>query len=188
MGEERRLSEIRAEDGLTTDCQRPGRAPSVPDSECGLCLWLQETQNRISMMHIDKGIILSCLRETSDCTGAVRNPPVYGTYNPSLPTWSAVHPESHRWSWTCCAAGRSHQDGCARAVFEGFLLCRLFILIPVHIGKAPEKGVIAKFLCHREIFGAVFALRRAIEPRHLRSGDFFEFRFDVPHFLLEGFL
>ena len=52
------------------------------------------------------------------------------------------------------------------------LLCRLCIRIPVHIGEAPEKGLIPQFFCHRKILCTVFALRWSVILCHLLSGHF----------------
>lgn len=57
---------------------------------------------------------------------------------------------------------------------------RLIVLIPVHIRKAPEHGLIAQLLRHPEIFLAVDALRRAVEFLHLLSGQ-------LPVLLLDRF-
>ena len=45
-------------------------------------------------------------------------------------------------------------------------MSRLFLLLPVHIGKAPENRPIPKLLCQLQIVVAVFALGRAVELRH----------------------
>ena len=43
-------------------------------------------------------------------------------------------------------------------LFECFLLCGLFVLIPVHIGETPEEGLIAESFCHLKIRFAVLSL------------------------------
>ncbi len=58
-------------------------------------------------------------------------------------------------------------------LIEGFLFGRLFVLVPVYVGKAPEEGFIPKLLCHRQICCAVNSLRRPVEFRHGFSGRFF---------------
>ena len=45
---------------------------------------------------------------------------------------------------------------------KGLLFCRLIILVPVDIGKAPKYRPVAEVLGHFEIFLAVNALRRAV--------------------------
>ena len=47
---------------------------------------------------------------------------------------------------------------------------RLFLLLPVHIGKAPENRPIPKLLCQLQIVVAVFALGRAVKLRHFFAG------------------
>ena len=38
--------------------------------------------------------------------------------------------------------------GAGQELLEGFLLARLGIVLPVHIGKTPEDGLITQFLRH----------------------------------------
>ena len=47
-------------------------------------------------------------------------------------------------------------------LFECFLLCGLFVLIPVHIGKTPEEGLIAEIFCHLKVGLAVLSLGRPV--------------------------
>ena len=54
----------------------------------------------------------------------------------------------------------------AEKLFECFFLCRLLILIPVHIGETPEEGLIAEILCHLKIHFAVFSLGRPVVFPH----------------------
>ena len=70
---------------------------------------------------------------------------------------------------------------------ESFLLRGLLILDPVHIGKTPEEGGIAKFFCHGKIFCAVDTAGRPVKLCHgfARYGSI-EF-FHAFKFLLKGF-
>ena len=47
----------------------------------------------------------------------------------------------------------------------------LIILIPVHVGQAPEEGMVAHILCHLKIIGTVFSLRRTVVSYHILPGD-----------------
>ena len=51
----------------------------------------------------------------------------------------------------------------AEKLLKGFFFGGLVILIPVHIGQAPENGLIAQFLGLFQIAFAVFPLGWAIE-------------------------
>lgn len=44
--------------------------------------------------------------------------------------------------------------------FECFLFGRLFILVPVYIGEAPEKCAVSHVFCHLQIGFTVFSLGR----------------------------
>lgn len=70
---------------------------------------------------------------------------------------------------------------------ESFFLRGLLLLDPVHIGKTPEKGGIAKFFCHGKIFCAVDTAGRPVKFGHgfARYGSI-EF-FHAFKFLLKGF-
>ena len=56
-------------------------------------------------------------------------------------------------------------------LFECFLLCGLFVLIPVHIGETPEEGLIAESFCHLKIRFAVLSLGRPVVFPHVLSCD-----------------
>ena len=46
--------------------------------------------------------------------------------------------------------------------FEGFLFGRLFILVPVYIGEAPEKCAVSHVFCHLQIGFTILSLGRTI--------------------------
>lgn len=64
---------------------------------------------------------------------------------------------------------------------------RLFLLLPVHIGKAPENRPIPKLLCQLQIVVAVFTLGRAIKLRHLFAGCLLVQVFQLRQLLLKLF-
>ena len=64
---------------------------------------------------------------------------------------------------------------------------RLFLLLPVHIGKAPENRPIPKLLCQLQIVVAVFALGRAVELRHFFAGSLLVQVFQLRQLLLKLF-
>ena len=66
-------------------------------------------------------------------------------------------------------------------------MSRLFLLLPVHIGKAPENRPIPKLLCQLQIVVAVFALGRAVKLRHLFAGCLLVQVFQLRQLLLQCF-
>ena len=48
----------------------------------------------------------------------------------------------------------------------------LLVGIPIDVRKAPEHGGIAQILCHGQVGGAAFALRRPVQFDHLLPGQF----------------
>ena len=64
---------------------------------------------------------------------------------------------------------------------------RLFLLLPVHIGKAPENRPIPKLLCQLQIVVAIFTLGRAVKPRHLFAGCLLVQVFQLRQLLLKLF-
>lgn len=64
---------------------------------------------------------------------------------------------------------------------------RLFLLLPVHIGKAPENRAISQFLCQLQIVVVVFALRRAVKLRHFFAGYLLVQVFQLRQLLLKLF-
>ena len=60
----------------------------------------------------------------------------------------------------------------AEKLLEGFLLRGLFVLVPVHVSQAPEKGGITELLCHLKVGFAVFSLGRAVVFFHSLARDF----------------
>ena len=66
-------------------------------------------------------------------------------------------------------------------------MSRLFLLLPVHIGKAPENRPIPKLLCQLQIVVAVFALGRAVKLRHLFAGCLLVQVFQLRQLLLKCF-
>ena len=66
-------------------------------------------------------------------------------------------------------------------------MSRLFLLLPVHIGKAPENRPIPKLLCQLQIIVAVFTLGRAVKPRHLFAGCLLVQVFQLRQLLLKLF-
>lgn len=55
-------------------------------------------------------------------------------------------------------------------LFESLLVGRLLILVPVYIGKTPEKSLIAEIFCHLQVLRAVFSLRRPVKFHHFLAG------------------
>ena len=66
-------------------------------------------------------------------------------------------------------------------------MSRLFLLLPVHIGKAPENRPIPKLLCKLQIVVAVFALGRAVKLRHFFAGSLLVQVFQLRQLLLKLF-
>ena len=66
-------------------------------------------------------------------------------------------------------------------------MSRLFLLLPVHIGKAPENRPIPKLLCQLQIVVAVFALGRAVELRHFFASCLLVQVFQLCQLLLKCF-
>ena len=52
-------------------------------------------------------------------------------------------------------------------------MSRLIILLPVYIGKAPEKCLVSQLLCHFQIFSTVDTLWGTVIFDHVSAGDFF---------------
>ena len=50
-----------------------------------------------------------------------------------------------------------------KQLIECLFLCGLVVLIPVHIGKAPEYGFIPQLLSHFQVIFTVDALRRSVK-------------------------
>jgi len=69
---------------------------------------------------------------------------------------------------------------------ECLLFCGLLILIPVYIGKTPEKSLISQFLRHFLLAFTVFALGWTIELGHGLSGSFCVEVFQLLKLLGEG--
>ena len=66
-------------------------------------------------------------------------------------------------------------------------MSRLFLLLPVHIGKAPENRPIPKLLCKLQIVVTVFALGRAVKLRHLFASCLLVQVFQLRQLLLKCF-
>ena len=66
-------------------------------------------------------------------------------------------------------------------------MSRLFLLLPVHISKAPENRPIPKLLCQLQIVVAVFALGRAVKLRHFFAGSLLVQVFQLRQLLLKLF-
>ena len=60
--------------------------------------------------------------------------------------------------------------GPGQELSEGLLPGRLGVVVPVHIGKAPENSFIPQLLGHLQIFFAVDPLGRTVVFGHLLSG------------------
>ena len=56
-------------------------------------------------------------------------------------------------------------------LIEGLLLCGLGVLLPVHVGEAPEEGVVAELPGHLQVLYAVDPSGRPVESGHLFSRD-----------------
>ena len=70
---------------------------------------------------------------------------------------------------------------------KGFFMSRLIILLPVYIGKAPEKCLVSQLLCHFQIFSTVDTLWGTVIFDHVSAGDFFIERFYAGKFFLKIF-
>ena len=68
---------------------------------------------------------------------------------------------------------------------HGLVTGGLIVHIPVHIGQAPENGVIPHILSHLEIGLAVFSLRRPVNFHHIFSRYLFVLRFKGFQLLLK---
>ena len=75
-----------------------------------------------------------------------------------------------------------------RQFCNSFLWIWLVILVPVYIGKAPEKCVISQFSGHRQILCTVDALWGAVKFCHFFSGGFLIKNLHIFKLLLKGFL
>ncbi len=71
-------------------------------------------------------------------------------------------------------------------LLKGLLMAGLGILVPVHIGQAPEKGGIPHVLGHLQVGSAVFPLGRPVVHGQFSARDFPEFVPHGIHLLLEG--
>ncbi len=58
-----------------------------------------------------------------------------------------------------------------RQLGKRLLVAGLVVLIPIHIGQAPEYRVITQFLRHPQVLHIAFTLRRTIIRRQLRTGN-----------------
>ena len=70
---------------------------------------------------------------------------------------------------------------------KSFFMSRLRILLPVNVGKTPEKGVVSQALCHFQILGTVNSLWGTIVFYHVSTGDFLIQSFYSGKFFLEIF-
>ena len=64
----------------------------------------------------------------------------------------------------CAGVGPRQQLG------EGLLPGGLGIVVPVHVGKAPENRPVAQLLRHAQVFLTVYSLRRAVVFGHVLTG------------------
>ena len=69
---------------------------------------------------------------------------------------------------------------------KSLLFCRLIVLVPVDIGKAPEDRPVAEVLGHFEIFLTVNALRRAVIFFHDLARRLLEERLHIGKFFSEA--
>ena len=76
----------------------------------------------------------------------------------------------------------------AQQLLEGFLLGGLLILNPVHIGQAPEEGLVAHLVGHFQIALAVFTLGRPVVFLHGLACGLLVQCFQVVQLLGEGVL
>ncbi len=72
-----------------------------------------------------------------------------------------------------------------RQLGEGFLMAGLAVLVPVHIGQAPEECGVPQVFRHLQICGAVLPLGRPIVHRQFRPCHLPEQRRHIVHFFLE---
>ena len=75
----------------------------------------------------------------------------------------------------------------AQQFVKGLFLCGLIVLVPVYVGEAPEEGVVAKSLCHFQVFHIVLPLGRTVKFCHLLSCDLFIAIFHTLQLFPEGF-
>ena len=68
---------------------------------------------------------------------------------------------------------------------EGLLPGGLGIVVPVHVGKAPENRPVAQSLRHAQVFLTVYPLRRAVVFGHVLTGGVLVQRLQVLQFLCE---
>ena len=73
-------------------------------------------------------------------------------------------------------------------LFESLLVGRLLILVPVYIGKTPEKSLIAEIFCHLQVLRAVFSLRRPVKFHHFLAGGLLVKSGNTVQLFGEGFL
>ena len=71
----------------------------------------------------------------------------------------------------------------AEKLLISFLVGWLIVLVPVHIGQAPEEGLIAERLGHFQVGFAVFALGRAVVFLHRLAGGLLVNLFQTGQFL-----
>ena len=76
--------------------------------------------------------------------------------------------------------------GSGQKLGESCLLGGLGVVVPVHIGKAPEQGLISQFLGHFQVFLAVNSLGRPVEFGKLLADGFLVKRFQVGQLLGKG--
>ena len=74
----------------------------------------------------------------------------------ALRSWSILENASSS-STSLTLEGAVQQDDCAgmdasEQFLEGFFLRRLFVLIPVYVGEAPEKGIITELFYTQSTF------------------------------------
>ena len=73
----------------------------------------------------------------------------------------------------------------AGQLFKGLLMAGLAVLVPVHIGQAPEECGVPQVFRHLQIRRAVFPLGRPIVHRQFRPCHLPEQRRHIVHFFLE---
>ena len=75
----------------------------------------------------------------------------------------------------------------AQQLFKSRLMGGLAVNLPVHVGKAPEKGGVAQLIGNLKIVPAELSLGRPVVFRHGLPGDPFIQRFGLRKLGLKGF-
>ena len=89
-----------------------------------------------------------------------------------------------------CLGGAVKQDNGAgvnagQQLFEGLIFGGLLIFIPVHVGKAPEEGLISHITGHLQVAFTVLALGRPVIFFHGLAGGLLIKGFQISQFFFK---